>query len=287
MIRIGQWLRAGIVAVLMVGASTAGMPAGAASAESGAGAALTVQQILDRHATARGGLAAWRKIQTMAWTGRIESGPGGTSKHPFLMLFRRPNATRFEVFAAGQRSVRIFDGTKGWKLRPTAEGVPDLQDYTAEEITFAGDAGGLDGPLVDSKTKAIGVTLQGMDLVEGHRAYHLRVTLPSGQVRNDWIDAQSFLELRYDRAMHGANGRSGVVSVYLRNYQSFNGLQIPLLVETGEPAAGDTDKMIIEKIALDPAFDATQFARPDVPLKRQHGALVNTEPYPGAAPPGQ
>ena len=75
----------------------AAMIAGADTDEvSGAGASapLTVQQIIDRYVASRGGAAAWRTIQTKGWTGRIESGPGGISKTPFLMMFRRPNATR-------------------------------------------------------------------------------------------------------------------------------------------------------------------------------------------------
>jgi hypothetical protein len=223
----------------------------------------------------------------MAWTGRVESGPGGISKHPFLMVFRRPEATRFEIVGEGQRSVRIFNGAQGWKLRPTTAGPPELKDYTADEISFARDAGGLDGPLIDSKAKGIDVTLAGVDSVDGHRAYHLKVTLPSGQVHDDWIDAQSFLELRYDRSTRNAVGMRGVVSVYLRNYQTFNSLVIPLLIETGGPDTKDTDRMIIEKIALNPAVEDAQFTRPNVPGRRHRGALVNTESPPGAAPPGQ
>lgn len=95
------------------------------------------------------------------------------------------------------------------------------------------DAAGLDGPLFDPTAKGIKVALKGMDSVAGHRAYHLKITLPSGQLRDDWIDAQSFLELRYDRETHSVAGATGVASVYLRNYQSFEGLVIPLTIETG------------------------------------------------------
>ena len=139
--RMIPWLLTGALALTA-------MAAGAATGEvagAGASAALTVQQILDRHVAARGGADAWRKIQSMGWTGRIESGAGGISKTPFLMLFRRPDATRFEVMAQGQRSVRVFDGSKGWKMIPTASGVPDVKEYSEEEISFARDAVGLGG----------------------------------------------------------------------------------------------------------------------------------------------
>ena len=178
----------------------------------------------------RGGAAAWRKIQTKGWTGRIESGPGGISKTPFLMMFWRPNATRPDSM------VLMSD--------PTAKGIK--------------------------------VALKGMDSVEGHRAYHLKITLPSGQLRDDWIDAQSFLELRYDRETHSVAGATGVASVYLRNYSSFEGLFIPLTIETGAGNAQYTDKMSIQKIALNPAVSDSQFASLTVPVKHHAGVVVDT-----------
>src|SRR4029077_2826798 len=283
---LGAWFRAAVIALsAAIGASAAG----AADPVRGgtAGPELTLQQLLDRHATARGGLEAWQKIQTMAWTGHIESGPGGISKHPFLMLFRRPEATRFEVAGEGQRSVRVFDGAMGWKQRPTPQGTMDVKEYSAEEIRFARDAGGLDGPLLDSTAKGISIALEGIGSVEGHRAYHLKLTLPSGQRRDDWIDAENFLELRYDRATRNAVGAPGIVSVCLRNYQTVNGLVIPMVIETGGQASRAPDKMIIEKVALNPTLDKTQFTSPSGLSRRHGGAIVNTQSPPAHSPSGR
>lgn len=282
---LGAGLRAALIAVLASSASAAG--AADPVTEGTAGAELTLQQILDRHATARGGVEGWQKIQTMAWTGHIESGPGGISKHPFLMLFRRPEATRFEIAGEGQRSVRVFDGAMGWKQRPTAQGTMDVKEYSAEEIRFAHDAGGLDGPLLDSKAKGISIALEGIGSVEGHRAYHLKLTLPSGQRRDDWIDAENFLELRYDRATRNAVGAPGIVSVYLRNYQTVEGLVIPMVIETGGQAGRDPDKMIIEKVALNPTLDKTQFMSPGGMSRRHGGVIVNTQSPPAHPPSGR
>ena len=281
--RISQWMASGVLGVLAIGASAT---AAAAAATAGTGAELTVQQILERHAAAVGGPTAWRKIKTMAWTGHIESGPGGATQRPFMMMFRRPEAMRFEIIADGQRTARIFDGRGGWKLRASSSGMPEVSDYTPEDLAFAHDAGGIDGPLVDAKSKGIDVALVGLDSVEGHRAYRLRVNFPSGHVQEAWIDARSFLELRYDRATRSTRGASGTVSVYLRNYQTVEGLKIPSLIETGSPVARDTDKMIIEKIALNPALEERQFSKPMVPGRRQRGAVIDIAP-PAGAPPGR
>lgn len=276
--RIFPYLLSGALGLLATAAGGTDASSTAAGPTAGGGNALTLGQILEHYAAARGGVEAWHKVQTMAWTGHIESGPGGATKVPFLMLFQRPDATRFEMLSAGQHLIRVFDGRNGWKMRPTNAGLPEVSDYNVEDIRYARDAAGLDGPLFDSRAKGVGVGLQGLDSVEGHKAYHLKVTLPSGQAHDDWIDAQSFLELRYDRQSHNASGQVGIVSVYLRNYQTFNGLVLPMTIETGGPASRDTDKMVIEKVALNPMIPESQFAKPTAPKTRHNGVLVNTQP---------
>jgi hypothetical protein len=237
----------------------------------------TIGQIIERNVAARGGLEAWRKIQSMAWTGQIESGPNAITKTPFLMIFKRPNATRFEVITQQQRSVRVFDGSKGWKLRPTLQGLPELKDYSPEELSYARDGAWLDGPLLDYQAKGVKVALLGSDLVEGHPAFHLKLTLVSGQLHDYWIDAQSYLELRHDRPNRNMAGVPGVVSEYFRDYHTVSGLTLPFLVETGVGAAKYPDRMVIEKIALNPELEARQFEKPFVPHKGHNGVIVNTQ----------
>src|SRR5258708_15492627 len=114
----GLWLRAGAVALVAIGTSAAG--AAKATAGGAAGAELTVQQILERHAAARGGAEVWHKIQTMAWTGHIESGSGGISKQPFLVVFPQAASTRFDILDEGQPCLPVFYGSESWQERQTS-----------------------------------------------------------------------------------------------------------------------------------------------------------------------
>src|SRR5947199_9254243 len=141
---VGPWLRAGAVALVAIGTSAAGAEGTATdAAKATAGAELTVQQILERHAAARGGAELWHRIQTITWTGHIESGPGGISKHPFLLMFRRPAAPRFEIFGEGQRSVRVFDATMGCNQRPARQGRLGRKDYGGAHMRCARCCSGL------------------------------------------------------------------------------------------------------------------------------------------------
>ena len=256
----------------------------ASTVASGVPTALTADQIIERHMEARGGAQAWRDIKTMGWTGRIESGRVGSYGVPFVLIFKRPNSTHFEIMAQNQKSLRVFDGTSGWKVHPGDQGRPEWQSYTDEEMRSAQDAAGLDGPLFDYKDKGVSVSLRGTGTIEGHTAYRLEVTLPSGQTRTDWIDTKSFLELRYDRTMRDAAGRRGLVSVYYRNYQTIQGLVLPLTIETGDIAGKLTDKMMIEKIALNPTLPDSAFSKPILPKHRGGVVIDTTKPSTARAP---
>jgi hypothetical protein len=247
---------------------------------------LTADQIVDRYVAACGGIEAWKKIDSMAWTGHIEASDSAMSSVPFLMELKRPNRTRFEVVVQNNRSARIFDGSKGWKVGKSGEGGTKVQNYSAEEIDFARDAAGLDGPLMDYRTKGVAVAVQGMGEVEGHRAYRLRVTLPSGAVHNVWIDAQTFLELKYEREVRTANSSPRTVSVYYRQYQTVAGLTLPMTIETGDGTSSHTDKMVIERVAFNPKLEESAFAQPLV--FNHHSVVAIGQPSgAGAAPPGR
>ena len=253
----------------------AAFAAGAAAAEHSAQPVLTVASIVEKNVAARGGLEAWRKIETMAWRGHIEGdqAPGGL---PFVMQLKRPNKTLFEIKAPTQQAVRAFDGRDGWKLRATQGGRPDIQSFTPDELTYAMDGEGLDGLLIDCEAKGIRINLEGQDTVEGKRSFRLRATLRSGAVRHVWLDAETFLEVKYDRQVRSAPGTTGTVTVYYRDYQTVEGVKIPTVIETRSGSAKATSKMVIEKVAINPPIEDRLFKRPH--LRGSNVVTVGPEP---------
>lgn len=273
--RKASWALAfALCAPLLPGAAPAAEPGG----EPDPGAA----RILERSAAARGGLEAWRKVKTMAWGGHVERAGGSGGGMPFMFYQKRPNLTRFEIATDKQKSVRVFDGQQGWKLRPTASGRPEVEPYTEEERRAAQDALVIDGPLLDARAKGVKVTLDGLDEVEGRKAFRLRAKLPSGATERVWIDAETFLEVKYDRPARDAAGRPSTVAVYLRNYKAFEGLQIPFTIETRAPGGGPVvDRLVIDRIAVDSPLADGMFARPNLRTARR-GITVDTRlPPPG------
>lgn len=214
---------------------------------------LSAREIVAKNAAARGGLDAWRKVETMVWTGHIESARAPASGMPFTLEQKRRNRTRLQIEAMGEESVRVFDGSRGWKLRQ-GRGRPDVQPYTPQELSAARTAHGFGGPLIEATDR---LTLEGVDELDGRQAYHLK----AGS-EDVWVDARSFLEIRYDRMVDGPAGTPRRVSIEYGDYRSVDGLRIPFLIRTGN---GSTpDRMQIEKVVLNAPLDDAAFSNPSL-----------------------
>ena len=225
-------------------------------------AGLSATAIVDKNVAARGGLQAWRAVQTMSLSGKLGAGgnqratlaapaavPSGpvTSKKgvrplapsrpveeaqlPFVMELKRPHKMRFELEFAGQTAVQIYDGANGWKLRPYLNRRV-VEPYTPEEIKMSSMQADLDGPLVDYAAKGTRVELAGMEKVEGRDTYKLKLSLKDGRVLHAWIDAQTFLEAKMEGQPRRMDGTDHPVEVYFQDYREVNGLQIPFVLET-------------------------------------------------------
>src|SRR6266478_9901717 len=134
------WRKSGPIAVGLAALALAGGCAPAAK--------LSAADIVAKNVAARGGLDAWRKVETMVWIGHIESAHTPLPSMQFKLEQKRPNKTRLQINSLRDKSVRAFDGVQGWKLR-TARGRPEVQPYTPQELKFAQAAHGIDGPLFD------------------------------------------------------------------------------------------------------------------------------------------
>jgi hypothetical protein len=262
---------------IAVAALAAGCTVGSVAAEQAPTSGSSAAQIAAKNVAARGGLVAWRKVQTMIWAGHMESPRAPVPDMQFVLSQQRPNKTRFEILAHHQRSVRVFDGARGWKVRPTPDGRVDMQPYTPQELMFARAAQGIDGPLIDYEAKGIAVALDGIEEVEGHKAFRLKLTLPSGERHNVWIDAQTFLDLKYDRTSYTTAGVAGTLTVFCRNYQTYDGLEIPTILEIGGGSGKTPDKMVIERVAVNPPLDERTFSKPGSPGEHHGHALGPTQ----------
>jgi hypothetical protein len=262
---------------------------------------LSAAAVVEKNVTARGGLQAWRNVQTMTMSGTIGAGgnqratlneptatpssrkgmqpvlptrPKDEALLPITVYLARNRKTRIELQFRGDTALQVFDGANGWKLRPYLNRRV-VEPFTQEELKATSGQSDLDGPLVDYAAKGNKVELAGMEKVEGRDNYKIKITLKSGQSQNIWIDATTFLETKIEGQPRRLDGTSHPVEVYYRDYRKVNGLQMPFTVETHVlPVAKTTtglrdtpvppEKMNFDKIVVNPKLDASLFTKPEV-----------------------
>jgi len=271
-------------------------------------ATLSAAEIVSRNVAARGGLQAWRAIQTLSFSGKMQAGgdnrpslpnvgsrreqkvatprPTAQVELPFKMEMKRTRKLRLELQFNGQTAIQVYDGVNGWKMRPFLNRT-DYEPYTADETKAASEQADLDGPLVDYAAKGTIVELAGMEKVNGRDNYRLKLTLKSGYSFHVWIDAQTFLESKIEGTPRRLDGEYHPVEIYMTDYRSTNGLMIPYVQETKvvtlAPVAGKKDppqysaEMItIEEVQLNRQLEDSLFAEPKSDVAVSGPQAVNT-----------
>jgi outer membrane lipoprotein-sorting protein len=238
--------------------STAGTKPPAATKKS---SGLTAQQIVDRNVRARGGLEAWRAVNTLTMTGEMGAGGKTEAALPFVLSLKRPLKSRLEITFAGKNAVQVFDGTQGWKLRPFLNR-DDVEPFKRDELESAASQAELDGPLVDYARKGTRVELAGTEKVEGKKTYKLALTLKSGAKRFVWVDASTFLERKTSGDPRKLDGRPRSVEIFTRDYRTVGGLKIPFVLETVVEGVKQRHKIVVKAVKVNPKLDDALFAKP-------------------------
>jgi len=239
---------------------------GAASPQ--APANLTAAQIVDKNVSAKGGLQAWKAVQSISFSGKMDAGGKAKVQLPFVLEKKRPRKTRVELVFENDTAVQVYDGANGWKLRPFL-GRRDVEPYSPEELKAAAFESDLDGPLVDYTTKGNLVELEGVEKVEGHDAYKLKLTMKGGLVQHIWVDAETFLEVKLEGTPRRMDGKMRPVWIYLRDYKNVNGLMLPYVTETAVEGNRETHKMYVENVVVNPKLEDSLFTKPSAQPQAQ------------------
>jgi len=262
-------------------------------------------EIVNKNIAARGGLQAWRAVQSISMEGKLGAGgnqrahlpepmpgkkrtqaiptdqrPKDELQLPFTLELQRGRKQRFELLFNGKQALQVYDGSNGWKLRPYLNRL-EVEPFTSDELKTSSMQPELDGPLVDYVAKGTRIELEGMEKVENRDAYKLRLTMKDGHAFHIWIDALTFLETKIEGQPRRLDGIEHPVEVYYRDYRPVNGLQIPFVLETkvlpvthaevnGGSTAISTEKIVIERVAVNPRLDTSLFAKPDVQIASLH-----------------
>jgi hypothetical protein len=243
----------------------------------------------------RGGLAAWRALQSLSLSGKMDVGSSDSTVRsenfvrtntaaarkkpplappadkaaeppkqvdlPFTLEVMRPRKSRLELIFAGKTAVQVYDGREGWKLRPFLNRT-DVEPFTADELKAEDQWPGIDGPLVDYAAKGTKAELDGVEPVDGNAAYKLTLTRKDGTVQHIWIDTKSFLDVKVEGTPRRMDGHQHKVYVYQRDFRAVHGLMIPFLLATAVDGYRGTHNMYIDKAEVNPKLSDARFVKP-------------------------
>jgi outer membrane lipoprotein-sorting protein len=242
--------------------------------------AQTADDIVNRVLAARGGLDKIKAVHSQRVTGTISFGPGADG--PFTLELERPGKMHIEVSILGQTLIRSYDGKTGWVINPF---LPDkgVQPMTAEDLANISDESDFDGPLVDYKSKGNQIELVGKEDVDGKPAYRLKLTTAKQEPRSYLFDAATYQLVKWEGIRKVGDKDVPWESIF-KDYREVGGLQFAFEIDSDAPGTDQNQKIIADKIEVDPQIDEARFGKPAPPPAPATPPAASEPPTPSSPP---
>ncbi|MGA7400519.1 MAG: hypothetical protein WCC99_04145 [Candidatus Sulfotelmatobacter sp.] len=218
----------------------------------------TADELIAKNIQARGGLEKMKAIKTMRMTGKFEGGGGFTAA--LGQENERPDLVRETFSLQGMTAVQAYDGSTGWQIQPfSGKKDPELMgEDDLRDLLLDAD---FDGPLVDYKEKGSTVEYLGHDVVDGDDALRLKITLKNGDIIYDYLDPDTFIEIRKEiQQFIRGSVRDRVVG--LGSYKPVAGVMYPFSISQGPKSHPDDQTTTVQKMEANVTIDPADFALP-------------------------
>jgi outer membrane lipoprotein-sorting protein len=217
----------------------------------------SVDEIIAKNVQARGGLDKLHALNTLRVSSKFSQ---GSFRAVYVQENKRQDKVREELIIQGMAQVQAYDGHTAWQINPFGgRKDPELmsQDDTKSLILDAD----LEGPLVDYQQKGHKAELIGHDAVEGTDCYKIKLSLKDGDIRYYYLDADSFLEIKYE-TQSTVRGAVQYNETLLGDYEQVNGVYFPFAIESYETGSEDRQRFTVAKIETNVSLDDSRFSVP-------------------------
>ncbi|HKV09621.1 MAG TPA: hypothetical protein VJ725_15870 [Thermoanaerobaculia bacterium] len=217
--------------------------------------AQTVDEVLDRHVAAKGGLDRWRAVRSLTVSGTLEA---YSQEGPFVVEWKRPDQYRVDKTLLGRKVVEATDGAAAWSINPLT-GADEPKAVPEEVVKYAKREAEYESPLIDAKAKGNQVEFLGAGDVDGQPALKLDVTRKDGSKETWYLDPKTYLEIaRFDRKFD--MGRENERWTYYSDFRTVDGLVLPHHFE--EQFSIRFVATSVEKVQVNPEIDPARFKMP-------------------------
>ena len=224
--------------------------------------AQTVDEVIDNHIKALGGMDNLNAVKTLKMTGKFS---GGGFEAPVTMYIKRPDEARMEISFQGQDMIRATNGTDGWTVSPF-NGKKDAEKMPSEELKEMKEQAEIEGKLVNYKSKGSKAELMGKEDMEGTDVYKIKLTDKDGDITYYYLDATSgptqYLILK-DASKRKIKEKEISSETYYGSYQAVNGVMFPMSMEFKSPGSTDSQKGVMDKIEVNVPIDDAIFKMPE------------------------
>ncbi len=216
--------------------------------------AQTVDEIVDKHVAALGGMDKINSVKTVV-TDRSLAVQG--MEIPSVTTIVVGKSMRSESTVMGNSMVQVVDGSTGWMIRPAMMGgTGDPEEMPADQLKQSMGQLNPFGALVNYKTNGTKVELVGKEQVDKKDAYHLKVTTKEGQTVDEYLDANTYLVSKVKTSMNGQDGE-----ILFSDYKEVNGVKFPNTMEIVGGQMGSIS-FITNKVTVNGPVDEAIFKKP-------------------------
>jgi len=224
--------------------------------------AQTADDIVKKMVEARGGIDKIKAVQSERITGRVAFPQG--FEGALILELKRPHKLYSEITVQGHKILRAYDGkSAGWVVDPFGEN-KEVQPMPEEELRGMPDEADPDGPIVDYKAKGSQIEFAGKEDLDGKAVYHLKITDRHGEVRSYFLDASTFLTVKWT-SLRKIDNQMLPWECALSDYREIGGLKFPFKIDQGSPGTDFRQTLTIEKVELNPSIEESHFAKPVLP----------------------
>lgn len=215
----------------------------------------TLQEILDAHLKAIGGVEAHRKIKSSELRGRLEIA-AMPDPATMVILSQAPDRQRITIEAAAFGTiVEGFDGKVGW----SKNGFTGLTEKTGEALTQARRQAQFHRD-IELARRFQKLELVGREELQGKPAHVLRGTYAEGDTETLYLDAATHLIVQVKGRVVTPEGALDS-RMELGDYRAVDGIKVPFLLRLVEPAPA-AFTMKVTELKHNVTVDGAGFSKP-------------------------
>ena len=217
--------------------------------DTGKGNTDEVNKLIENSINARGGYEKLKAVKSLKITGKYVQ---GGAELPIILTIKRPDCIYGEVFFPVNPMIYGYDGRTAWWFNRAR--VSEPQTATAEEALIFTRYADFGDVFVDYERKGQKIELIGTEVLDGQKAYKLKITSPNGIIRSVYLDAGNFLVVK--ESYRSRKDKKFGLEVTFKDFREIDGVTFPFYHDiTGE-------QTIVERIDINVDIDDSIFKMP-------------------------